>query len=213
MNGLAAPIAIVLAYALGSISFAIVFSTLFSLADPRSYGSGNPGATNVLRSGNKAAAALTLAFDALKGFAAVWIAGHFAGRFGFGDWTIALVAVAAFLGHLYPAWHRFRGGKGVATAIGILFALDWQIALVAITAFVVLAALFRMVSLASLLGAVVACAAYALAVDVDPTAFAIFVMTVLMIWRHRQNLGRIARGTESRLGARKAAGNANRRGH
>ncbi|CAN5422570.1 glycerol-3-phosphate 1-O-acyltransferase PlsY [soil metagenome] len=197
--------AIAAAYALGSISFAIVFSRLFRLADPRSYGSGNPGATNVLRSGNKPAAILTLVFDALKGCTAVWLAEHYARRFGFSDLTIAAVAIAVFLGHLYPLWHRFQGGKGVATAIGILIAIDWQIALVALGVFVVVAALFRYVSLASLVAAIAATLAHALSVGVDPQALALFVMTVLLIWRHRLNVSRLAKGTESKLGASRRA--------
>jgi glycerol-3-phosphate acyltransferase PlsY len=193
--------AIAAAYLLGSVSFAILFSRLFSLADPRSYGSGNPGATNVLRSGNKPAAILTLVFDALKGWLAVWLVKHYAQRFGFSDWTVAGAALAVFLGHLYPAWHRFRGGKGVATALGVIVALDWQIALVALVVFALITLMFRFVSLASMLAAVAATFAYALAVGVDPVAFAILVMTLLLIWRHRLNVSRLAKGTESRLGS------------
>ena len=150
MQALAAAAAIVAAYLVGSLSFAVIVSRSMGLADPRSYGSKNPGATNVLRSGNKAAALLTLAFDALKGFVPVWLALAFGPRFGLGEWTVAFVGLAAFLGHLWPVFFRFQGGKGVATAAGVLIALAPGLGLATLASWVIIAAFFRYSSLAAL---------------------------------------------------------------
>ena len=195
-------IAAVLAHLIGSISFAIVFSRLFRLADPRTYGSKNPGATNVLRSGNRPAAILTLGFDAAKGWFAVWLCEHYAGQFGLGDGTIAAVALAVFLGHLFPVYHRFKGGKGVATALGVVLGISWVLALATLASFVVMVVFFRYVSLASVVAAVFAAFYYVLVFDIDPIALAIVVMAVLLVWRHQPNIDRLLKGTESRLGAK-----------
>lgn len=197
-------LASVVAYLIGSISFAIVFSKLFRLADPRTYGSKNPGATNVLRSGNKAAAILTLIFDAAKGWFAVWLCKFYAAQYGFGDATIALVAVAAFLGHLYPVFHRFQGGKGVATALGVLFGIQWTLALAALAAFAVVVALTRYVSLASMVAAAFAVFYYAMSEGTDVIALGVLVMALLLTWRHKANIERLFKGTESKLGKKKA---------
>lgn len=184
------------AYCLGSISFAIVVSWLMRLPDPRSYGSKNPGATNVLRTGRKAAAALTLAGDAAKGWAAVWLASFFTVE-------TALAGLAAFLGHLFPAFHRFRGGKGVATAAGVLFGLDWRVGAAALVTWLVIAAALRFASLASLVAAMFAPFATALLVGWQ-SALIVGAMAVLLVWRHKGNIARLMAGTEPRLGAKKA---------
>jgi len=198
-----AAFAVVLAYLIGSISFAIVFSKLFRLADPRSYGSGNPGATNVLRSGNKAAAILTLLFDALKGWLPVWLAVLNAERFGFNDAVIGAVALAAFLGHLFPVFHRFQGGKGVATAVGVLFGLHWPVALATLLSFAIIVGFFRYVSLASMVAALFAVFYDGLLFGINAVTAAILAMALLLIWRHRANVARLIAGTESRIGASK----------
>ena len=194
------PTALVLAgaYCLGSISFAVVVSFLMRLPDPRSYGSKNPGATNVLRSGSKAAALLTLVGDAGKGWLAVWLAGWLAG----GAATIAAAGVAVFLGHLFPVFHRFRGGKGVATAAAVLFGFDWRLGLATLVAFALIVAACRLVSLASMSAALLACG-IAWYLGLDPYVIgAIAVMAAMIIWRHRQNIGRLIAGNEAKLGAR-----------
>jgi glycerol-3-phosphate acyltransferase PlsY len=190
-------LAIVAAYLLGSISFAIVVSKLLRLPDPRSYGSGNPGATNVLRSGSKAAALLTLAGDSLKGFVAVVLALVFLPE------SAPYAGLAAYLGHLYPVFHRFQGGKGVATAAGVLFALDAWLGLASLATFAVIVVFFRYVSLGSILAAVFAIFfSWFLKLD-EVTIGAVTVMALLLIWRHRQNIRRLAAGTESRLFGKK----------
>lgn len=188
--------AILGAYCLGSISFAIVVSWLMRLPDPRSYGSKNPGMTNVLRTGRKAAAVLTLAGDAGKGWAAVWLASFFTVE-------AALAGFAAFLGHLFPVFHRFRGGKGVATAAGVLFGLDWRVGAGALVAWLVIAATLRFASLASLVAAVVAPFATALLVGWQ-SALIVGAMAALLVWRHKGNIARLMAGTEPRLGAKQA---------
>ena len=196
------PTALVLAgaYCLGSISFAVVVSFLMRLPDPRSYGSKNPGATNVLRSGSKAAALLTLVGDAGKGWLAVWLAGWLAG----GAATIAAAGVAVFLGHLFPVFHRFRGGKGVATAAAVLFGFDWRLGLATLVAFALIVAAFRLVSLASMSAALLACG-FAWYLGLGPYVIgAIAVMAAMIIWRHKENIGRLIAGNESKLGAKKA---------
>jgi len=187
--------AILAAYCLGSISFAIVVSGLLRLPDPRSYGSKNPGATNVLRTGRRAAAVLTLAGDAGKGWAAVWLASFFTTE-------VALAGLAAFLGHLFPVFHRFQGGKGVATAAGVLFGLDWRVGLGAVITWLVIVACLRYSSLASLIAALFAPFAAALLLGWQ-TAVIVGVMSVLLFWRHRGNIARLVAGTEPRLGEKK----------
>ena len=189
-------LAIVAAYCLGSISFAVVVSKLMRLPDPRSYGSKNPGATNVLRTGSKAAAVLTLIGDAAKGGVAVWLASYFTDE-------LAAVGLAAFLGHLYPVFHRFQGGKGVATAAGVLLALDWRIGLGTIITWLVIAFALRYSSLAALIAAILAPLATAFVLDVK-SALIVAVMSAFLVWRHRGNISRLLSGTEPRLGAKKA---------
>jgi glycerol-3-phosphate acyltransferase PlsY len=153
-------LAVIGAYLIGSLSFAVIVSRAFGLSDPRSYGSKNPGATNVLRSGNKAAAAVTLLLDALKGWLPVWAANHWAGVAGFGDGTLALVGLAAFIGHLFPVFFKFKGGKGVATAAGVLFGVDWLLGLLTLLAWVAVVAVSRYSSLGALAAAVFAPVCY-----------------------------------------------------
>jgi glycerol-3-phosphate acyltransferase PlsY len=202
---LATLVAVVLAYLLGSVSFAILVSRFGGLADPRSYGSRNPGATNVLRSGNKGAAAATLFLDAAKGWLAVWLAERFGARYGIGDTGVALVALAVFLGHLYPLWFGFKGGKGVATALGILFAFEWWLGLATALTWLVIAAFFRYSSLAAIVAAVFAPFFYVLLVAFDATALVIVIMAILVLYRHRANVAKLIAGKESRIGARKRA--------
>jgi len=185
-------------YLIGSISFAVVVSRLMRLPDPRSYGSKNPGATNVLRTGSKIAAVLTLAGDTLKGFVAVVLALVYLPE------STAFVGLAAFIGHLYPVFHRFQGGKGVATAAGVLFGFDGWLGLGAIATFAILVAFFRYVSLASMVASVFAVFfSWFLYQNVVLTG-AVAVMAALLIWRHRENIRRLAAGTESKLGRKKA---------
>lgn len=192
----------VAAYLIGSVSFAVVVSRAMGLADPRTYGSGNPGATNVLRSGNKKAAILTLLGDAAKGWLAVWLAQLLAPRYGVEDMGIALVVIAAFLGHLYPVFHRFTGGKGVAAA-GILLALSGWLGLATLATWLIIATFFRYSSLAALVSAVFAPFYYVLLFGIDPLAGAIAVMSVLLIARHRANIAKLLAGKESRIGEKK----------
>ncbi len=196
--------AVLLAYLLGSISFAVLVSAVMGLKDPRTYGSGNPGATNVLRTGNRLAALLTLLGDALKGWLAVFLARHFSDSYFFGDGTIAAVALAAFLGHLYPIYHRFKGGKGVATAAGILFALDWRLGLAVLAVWIVVAFISRYSSLAAVLAAVAAPLIYMSLKPIDLVWWAILAMSTMLVIRHRENIGRLLTGKESKLGQRKA---------
>lgn len=191
-------IAVIGAYLVGSISFAIVVSKLMALPDPRSYGSKNPGATNVLRTGKKVAAVLTLMGDALKGFVPVLLALIFLPQ------AAPYVGLAAFLGHLFPVYHRFLGGKGVATAAGVLFGLDGWLGLGTLATFVIIVAFFRYVSLASMTAAVFAVFfSWFLNLGVA-TTLAVAVMAALLVWRHQENIRRLAAGTESKLGAKKA---------
>lgn len=191
------------AYLIGSISFAVVVSRLCGLADPRTYGSKNPGATNVLRSGNKLAAALTLAGDCAKGWFAVWLAQYLGARFGIDDKGIALVALAVFLGHLWPLYFKFVGGKGVATALGVLLALDIWLGLATLTTWVVVAYAFRYSSFAALVSAVFAPFYYALLFGTDVKLLAVLIMAVLLVYRHAKNIGNLIAGKEGRIGAKK----------
>lgn len=195
----------VAAYLIGSISFAVVVSRAMGLADPRTYGSGNPGATNVLRSGNKKAAIFTLLGDAAKGWFAVWLAQRLAPQFSVGDTGIALVTVAVFLGHLYPVFHRFVGGKGVATAAGVLLALNPWLGLATLATWIIIAGFFRYSSLAALVSALFAPFYYVLLFGFDWIAGAIAVMSVLLIARHRANITKLLAGKESRIGEKKKA--------
>jgi glycerol-3-phosphate acyltransferase PlsY len=190
-------LAAAVAYLLGSVSFAIVVSRLMRLPDPRSYGSKNPGATNVLRTGSKVAAVVILAGDALKGFVAVVLALIYLPE------SAPYVGVAAFLGHLFPVFHRFQGGKGAATAAGVLFGFDAWLGLGTIATFAVIAAFFRYVSLASMTAAAFAIFfAWFLKLD-GMTIGAVAVMTVFLVWRHKENVRRLIAGTESKLGETK----------
>jgi glycerol-3-phosphate acyltransferase PlsY len=196
------------AYLIGSLSFAVVISRLMGLNDPRTYGSKNPGATNVLRSGNKIAAVLTLLLDALKGWLPVyWVKVHGV-DWGLGESTLAWVFLAAFLGHLFPVFFRFKGGKGVATAAGVLIALEPTLALAVLASWLIVVYFSRMVSLASIVAALFAPVYYLFGDGVAWSApgaqvLAVAVMGLLLIWRHAENIGRIVAGTESRLGAKK----------
>ena len=194
------------AYLLGSVSFAVVMSRLFGLADPRSYGSGNPGATNVLRSGSKAAAALTLLGDAAKGAVAVWLVRAFGPPFGIGEFTVALAALAAFAGHLYPIFFGFKGGKGVATFLGALLALHPGSGLLACATWLAVAAVFRYSSLSSLCAAAVAPFALLWLTGAADVSAVIAVMSVLLVVRHRQNIANLLSGKERRIGAKSARG-------
>ena len=193
------------AYLIGSISFAVVASRAFGLSDPRTYGSKNPGATNVLRSGSKKAAIATLIGDCAKGWLAVWLAIRLADRFDFGDGTVALVAIAVFLGHLWPVFFRFVGGKGVATALGVLLGLNPWLGLATLATWLIVAYAFRYSSLAALVAAVFAPFYYGLLVGVDDTLFAVVAMSALLIFRHSKNISNLIAGKESRIGS-KAAG-------
>ena len=199
---LPAATAIVAAYLVGSLSFAVIVSRVMGLHDPRSYGSGNPGASNVLRSGNKTAAILTLLFDALKGYLPVALAIHFAPVWGLGEQAIALVGLAAFCGHLWPVFFRFAGGKGVATAAGVLLAISPLLGLASLATWLIIAFFFRYSSLASMVAAVFAVFWQLLTVGPGWLAASIAVMAALLVWRHQANIGRLLAGTESKLGQR-----------
>jgi glycerol-3-phosphate acyltransferase PlsY len=190
------------AYLIGSISFAVVVSKVYGLSDPRTYGSGNPGATNVLRSGNKGAAIWTLVGDAFKGWLAVWLVIRFAGQLGIGDGTIALVAIAVFIGHLWPVFFRFQGGKGVATALGVLLALNVWLGLATLATWLIIAYAFRYSSLAALIASVFAPLYYGLLFGVEPQLFAVVAMSGLLVWRHAKNIGNLMAGKESRIGSK-----------
>lgn len=191
---------VIAAYLLGSISFAVVTSKLFGLADPRTYGSGNPGATNVLRSGKKAAAALTLFGDAAKGWLAVFLAIQFA----LSDVQIALVALAVFIGHLFPVFLRFKGGKGVATALGVLLALSGWMGLAVLATWLFMALTFRYSSLAALTAAVGA-PIYAILLGLPQEwVLACGILSLLLIWRHKSNIQNLLAGKESKIGSKKA---------
>lgn len=194
----------VAAYLIGSLSFAVVVSKLFGLADPRTYGSKNPGATNVLRSGNKAAAVLTLLGDALKGWLPVWLAMRFGEQYGVGDNGVALVALGVFLGHLWPVFFRFAGGKGVATAAGVLLGLNGWLGVATLMTWLVVAYAFRYSSLAALAAAVFAPFYYGLLFGTDVKLLAVLAMSGLLIYRHRKNIANLVSGKESRIGSKKS---------
>jgi glycerol-3-phosphate acyltransferase PlsY len=186
-------------YLAGSLPFAVIVSRALGLPDPRTYGSGNIGATNVLRSGNRLAALLTLAGDTAKGWAAVLVARSFDAS----DELLALVAIAAFLGHVFPVWLRFRGGKGVATAAGVLIALDWRVGLAVIVVWLTIAVVSRYSSLAAITAALFAPVAAWYFLGAGALFAAVAAMSVILIARHRDNIVKLARGEESRIGEKK----------
>jgi glycerol-3-phosphate acyltransferase PlsY len=188
------------AYLIGSISFAVIGSRWLGLPDPHSYGSGNPGATNVLRTGNKAAAAITLIGDGGKGWLAVWLAQLLSASIDVAVWTVPAVALAVFIGHLYPVFHHFAGGKGVSTVAGIILALYWPLALILIAVWIGVAYGFRMSSLASLTAAVVLPIGMFYAFGNTPTAWATVPICALVFWRHRDNIRKLVAGSESTIG-------------
>ncbi|MBK9133510.1 MAG: glycerol-3-phosphate 1-O-acyltransferase PlsY [Betaproteobacteria bacterium] len=210
-NALPLPLPVLLAlallgaYAIGSLSFAVIVSRFMGLADPRSYGSRNPGATNVLRSGNKAAAILTLVFDALKGVVPVLLVRLYGAPFGLGDGAAAFVGLAAFVGHLWPVFFRFQGGKGVATAAGVLLALNPWLGFATLATWLIIAAFFRYSSLASLVSAVFAPFYQALIWGIEPALLAISLMSLLLVWRHEGNIRKLLAGTESKIGQKSSA--------
>ena len=202
-------LAAIAAYLVGSLSFAVIVSRVMGLHDPRSYGSKNPGATNVLRSGSKAAAIATLLLDAFKGWLPLVLVKWFGKPYGLEEGTLALVGLAAFLGHLWPVFFRFQGGKGVATALGVLLGFSGWLGLVTAATWLIVAFVFRYSSLAALLAALFVPLYYVLgdglAWYLDKSIFlAVTVMSLLLLWRHAENIGRLAKGTESRLGKKKA---------
>jgi glycerol-3-phosphate acyltransferase PlsY len=198
-------LSVLAAYLVGSLSFAVIVSRLMGMADPRSYGSGNPGATNVLRSGNKAAAVLTLVLDALKGYVPVLLALLWRDRLGLSELVIAMVGLAAFLGHLWPVFFRFEGGKGVATAAGVLLALNPHLGLATLASWVMVAGFMRYSSLASIVAAVFAPFYQLLIWGGGDLMVAILPMSLLLIWRHAANIRRLLDGTESRIGGKGGA--------
>lgn len=198
-------LAVVAAYLLGSLSFAVIVTRVMGLSDPRTYGSKNPGATNVLRSGSKAAAVVTLLLDAVKGWLPVVLVRWFGEPYGLGEGTVALAGLAAFLGHLWPVFFRFEGGKGVATALGVLVGISGWLGLAVALVWLVVAAVSRYSSLASLSAAVLAPVIYVLADGLlwyseRSIVAAIVVMSALLVWRHKENITRLIQGKESRLG-------------
>lgn len=198
-------IAFFLAYLIGSLSFAVIVSKLMRLPDPRSYGSNNPGATNVLRSGSKVAAVLTLVLDTLKGYIPTALVAYYAFDLGLqevatADTVIAFVGVAAFLGHLFPVFFRFQGGKGVATALGVLLAYEPIVGGMTLLVWVVMALVFRVASLASIVAALLAPFFMLLIFDRSIVALATFVMSALLIWRHWRNIIKLLNGAEPRIG-------------
>jgi len=192
----------VAAYLLGSVSFAIVVSKLFRLADPRTFGSGNPGATNVLRTGNKVAAALTLLGDCVKGVVPVALAVYFSESLALGDAGVALISLAVFAGHLWPLFFRFKGGKGVATALGVLLGLNPILGGATLLTWIVIAHAFRYSSLAALISALFAPFYYTLLFGLNPIEVAVLAMSALLMWRHRQNIGNLIAGRESKIGGK-----------
>lgn len=192
-------------YLIGSISFAVVVSRVFGLADPRTFGSKNPGATNVLRTGNKAAALITLLADALKGTLAVWLAQVFGTRYGVGDTGLALTGLAAFAGHLFPVFFRFQGGKGVATFFGVMAILNFWLALICGATWLLLAYFLRYSSVSSIASALVAAFGQAFGWGFDGVLLCVIAMAGLLIYRHRQNITNLRLGKERRIGEKAGA--------
>lgn len=191
---------VMLAYLLGSVSFAVIASWLFKLPDPRTYGSKNPGATNVLRSGKKAAAVLTLLGDAGKGWLAVYLAQQLAPAWGQNEWVIAAVALAVFLGHVFPVFLKFQGGKGVATAVGVLFGLHAWLGLMAVASWLLVAAIWRISSLSALIAALLAPVYAVIMLGYEANTVAVLVMSCLLIWRHQSNIANLLSGKEGKIG-------------
>ncbi len=191
---------VVAAYLIGSVSFAVVVSKLMGLPDPHDYGSGNPGATNVLRTGNKAAAALTLAGDGAKGWLAVFVAQQLGNSLGMAGWTVPAVALAVFIGHLFPVFHGFAGGKGVATAAGIMFAMAWPVGLALATIWLVMAYGFKISSVAALTASFLAPIGAFYAFGNTPAAWIWVPIAVLLFWRHRTNIAQLWSGKERTIG-------------
>jgi glycerol-3-phosphate acyltransferase PlsY len=201
-------LAVLAAYLVGSLSFAVIVSRAMGLNDPRTFGSKNPGATNVLRSGSKAAAIITLLLDAFKGWLPVMLVKWFGAAYGMAEGTMAMVGLAAFLGHLFPVFFRFEGGKGVATALGVLLATSWILGLSIGVTWLVVAYLSRYSSLSSLAAALLAPVYYIFGNGVvwvmnRNVMFALVVMSGLLMWRHAENITRLLKGTESKLGKKK----------
>ena len=195
-------------YLLGSVSFAVLISRVLGLADPRSYGSGNPGATNVLRSGSKPAALLTLVGDAGKGALAAWLVLRFGPTWGLDQDAAALTGLAAFVGHLYPLYHRFKGGKGVATFLGVVWVLSPWLGLGICIVWLLVAVFFRYSSAASIASAVVAPFGHLFFSGLDVTFLALAAMAVLLLMRHRQNIAKLRAGTERKIGQKSASAGA-----
>ena len=195
--------AVVAAYLIGSLSFAVIVSKFYGLDDPRSYGSGNPGATNVLRSGRKKAAALTLLGDALKGLVAVLLARWLQSHFGLADEVVAAVAVAVLVGHMWPLFFGFKGGKGVATALGVLLALSWLVALICAAVWLIMAFGLKISSLAALTATVISPLAAMFLVQQPSWQAAIAVIAALVLLRHRSNIQNLLSGKESKIGSGK----------
>jgi len=198
-----------LAYLIGSLSFAVIVSRVLGLNDPRTYGSKNPGATNVLRSGSKKAAVLTLLLDAVKGWLPVALVGWYGKPYGLEEGTLALAGMGAFAGHLYPVFFKFQGGKGVATALGVLLGFEVWLGLATLMTWVIVAYFSRYSSLAALVSALFAPAYYLFGggvawVMAGPVLLATGVMSLLLIYRHAQNIGRLINGTETRIGQKKS---------
>ncbi len=191
---------VLLAYLLGSISFAVVASWIFKLPDPRTYGSKNPGATNVLRSGKKGAAILTLLGDAGKGWLAVVMAQAFVLSWGLTGEAVAFVAIAVFLGHLFPVFLRFQGGKGVATAVGVLLGLNLWLGLLAIATWLLVAMIWRVSSLSALVSAILAPVYAVIFLGSNVASLAVLIMSLLLIWRHKANIGNLIAGKEGKIG-------------
>ena len=208
VNSFAPLLAVLAAYLLGSLAFAVIVSRVMGLADPRSFGDRKSTRPNVLRSGSKAAALVTLLLDAGKGLVPVLLVRAYGGAWGLAEGTVAGVALAAFLGHLYPVFFRFQGGKGVATFIGAVFGIDWLLGIATGATWLIIAYFFRYSSLASLVSAVFAPAYFLLGGGIAwtaaaPVAACLAAMSLLLIWRHRENINRLVAGTESKLGAKK----------
>lgn len=203
MSGAYFLIALLIAYLMGSFSFAIIVTRWMGLSDPRSYGSGNPGATNVLRSGSKLAAILTLLGDGLKGWLAVFFAQRYGVPLNLGSWLVPLVGLAVFLGHLFPVYHGFKGGKGVATGMGVLLGFDIWLGLATLATWVIIAFFFRYSSLAALLSAVFASFYNLLLFGFDEQQMIVMILSGLLIYRHRSNIIKLMQGKESRIGAKK----------
>jgi len=198
-----------IAYLIGSISFAVVVSKCMRLPDPHSYGSGNPGATNVLRTGNKTAAVLTLIGDALKGYLAVMLARVILGDESLtstlSSWVLCGVVIAVFLGHVFPIFHGLKGGKGVATACGILFGINWILGLATLGTWIIVATFMRYSSLAALAAAVFGPIYFVFLFGFQPMGIALVIVCSLLIWRHRSNICNLMQGNESRIGSKKKA--------